>query len=132
MGNTDPIDHWLAMNRATNLKEFQQTFVDYDGLIFNNTMYADKEGNALYIDDSAVPGLSEAAVATLRTSPELNALREQAGFTVLPGDNSFFAFDGPTPYERSPKLLRSDFVQNSNDSHWSTNLAQPLENFSPM
>ncbi|MGI2257933.1 acylase [Shewanella sp. GXUN23E] len=132
MANMDPLDHWLAMNRATNLAEFQQTFVDYDGLIFNNTMYADKEGNAFYIDDSAVPGLSDAAVVLLRTSPELKALREQAGFTILPGNTSLFAFDGATPHALSPKLLRTDFVQNSNDSFWSTNLNQPLEYFSPM
>ncbi|BDM63499.1 peptidase S45 [Shewanella sp. NFH-SH190041] len=132
MGNMDPLDHWLAMNRATDLASFKQTFVDYDGMIFNNTMYADKAGNTFYIDDSAVPGLSDAAVVLLRTSPELKALREQAGFTILPGDTALFNFDGATPHNLVPKLERSDFVQNSNDSFWSTNLAQPLSYYSPM
>ena len=132
MANMDPLDHWLAMDMATNKDEFQQAFKDYDGVIFNNTMYADKEGNAFYIDDSTVPGLSEAAVVLLRTSPEIKAAKAQAGFTILPGNTSLFSFDGPTPYERAPKLERSDFVQNSNNSFWSTNLAEPLEYFSPM
>lgn len=132
MGNLDPLDHWLAMNRASNLDEFKQTFIDYDGMIFLNTMYADKEGNAFFIDDASVPGLNDFAVAMLKQSEELQALRELAGFTVLPGNSVLFAFDGPTPYENVPKMTRSDFVQNSNDSHWSTNLAQPLEGFSPM
>ncbi|MBV7316986.1 acylase [Shewanella sp. NIFS-20-20] len=131
-GNMDPLDQWLAMNMATNLDEFTQTFKDYDGLIFNNTMYADKEGNAFYIDDSAVPGLSEAAVVLLKTSPEIKAAKAQAKFTILPGDSSLFAFDGPTDFQYSPKLLRSDFVQNSNDSFWMTNPAEPLIYFSPM
>lgn len=44
--NVDILDHWLAMNRATNMTEFKQAFQDYDGVVFNNTMAADKEGNA--------------------------------------------------------------------------------------
>ena len=132
MATMDPVDHWLAMNLATNKDEFQQAFKDYDGVIFNNTMYADKEGNAFYIDDSTVPGLSESAVVLLKTSPDIKAAKEKAGFTILPGNTSLFSFSGPTPYERAPKLERSDFVQNSNDSFWSTNLNEPLTYFSPM
>ncbi|MCH1929658.1 acylase [Shewanella sp. A25] len=132
MANMDVLDHWLAMNLATNKEEFQQAFKDYDGVIFNNTMYADKEGNAFYIDDSTVPGLSEAAVVLLRTSPDIKAAKAQAGFTILPGNTSLFSFDGPTPYERAPKLERTDFVQNSNDSFWMTNPNEPLTYFSPM
>ena len=132
MANKDSIDHWFAMNTATNKDEFQQAFKNYDGVIFNNTMYADKEGNTFYIDDSTVPGLSGIAIHLLKTHPGIIAAREQAGFTILPGNTSVFNFDGPMPYEFAPKLERSDFVQNSNNSFWSTNLAEPLENYSPM
>lgn len=132
MANMDPLDHWLAMNLATNKQEFQQAFKDYDGVIFNNTMYADKDGNAFYIDDSTVPGLSESAVVLLNTSPDIKAAKAQAGFTILPGNTAMFSFDGPTPYERAPKLERTDFVQNSNDSFWATNPDEPLGYYSPM
>jgi acyl-homoserine-lactone acylase len=40
--------------------------------------------------------------------------------------------DSLVPYEGRPKLLRSDFVQNSNDSYWATNPASPIEGYSPM
>jgi acyl-homoserine-lactone acylase len=43
--NYDVVDHWLAMNLASNMTEFKQSFQDYDGVIFNNTMAADKTGN---------------------------------------------------------------------------------------
>lgn len=132
MGTIDPVDHWLAMNMATNKDEFQQAFKNYDGMIFNNTIYADKEGNAFYIDDSTVPGLSESAVVLLKTSPDIKAAKAQAGFTILPGNTSLFSFNAPNTYERAPKLERTDFVQNSNDSFWSTNLNEPLTYFSPM
>lgn len=132
MANKDPIDHWLAMNRATNKDEFQQAFKNYDGVIFNNTMYADKAGNAFYIDDSTVPGLTGVAISLLKSNPDIIATRAQAGFTILPGNSSLFAYDAPLGYEFAPKLERSDFVQNSNNSFWSTNLASPLEGYSAM
>ena len=34
------------------------------------------------------------------------------------------------PFEQAPKLERSDFVQNSNDSYWLTNPAQPITDVS--
>lgn len=129
--NMDPLDHWLAMNLANNLDEFKQAYVDYDGMVFNNTMAADKEGNAFYIDDSATPGLSDQAVVILKTSKELKDLRQQAGFTILP-NSGLFHFSGATPYAKVPQLIRTDFVQNSNDSFWSTNLNEPLEYYSPL
>ncbi|MBW3141135.1 acylase [Ferrimonas balearica] len=130
--NVDVLEHWLSMNLATDLESFQQAFRDYDGVIFNNTMYADAEGNAFYIDDSTVPHLSETAKVALTSDRVLITLKEQAGFTILPGYDSTYGFDGAVPYEEAPKLLRSDFVQNSNNSFWSTNPAAPIEGISPL
>ncbi|USD37153.1 acylase [Ferrimonas sp. SCSIO 43195] len=132
MANTDVLEHWSAMNFATNLEQFQQAFKDFDGVIFNNTMYADDQGNAFYIDDSTVPGLSSDAENAIWLSPDIRAARESAGFTILPGDDSMFAFDAPVAYDQAPKLLRQDFVQNSNNSYWITNPASPIENVSPL
>jgi len=39
---------------------------------------------------------------------------------------------GIVPFEKRPKLVRGDFVQNSNDSYWSTNPAEPLTGYSPL
>ncbi|TKB51327.1 acylase [Ferrimonas sediminicola] len=132
MNNVDVLEHWSAMNFASNLEEFQQAFKSFDGVIFNNTMYADDQGNAFYIDDSTVPNIGSEAENALRLSPELRAARDQAGFTILPGDEARFAFDGAVPYERAPKLVRRDFVQNSNNSYWITNPAEPIEHVSPL
>lgn len=124
--NTDLIDHWLAMNLATNLEEFQQAFKDYDGIPWVNTMYADDQGNAFYIDKSRVLNLNDTALAAMRTDPVLVGTRQLAGFDILPGDMSLFEPNGLNSYEQAPKLLRSDFIQNSNDSYWATNPAEPL------
>lgn len=127
--NNDVIEHWIAMNLARNLAEFQQAFIDYDGVIFNNTMYADDQGNAWYIDDSTVPGLTIDAETGIMNDPTLSGLRAQAGFTVLPGQSSIFGFTGAEPYENAPKLLTNTYVQNSNDSFWLTNAEQPINSY---
>lgn len=128
--NLDIVDHWLAMNLANNMDELKATFEHYNGVIFNNTLAADQQGNTFYIDDSTVPQLSPVAEQALRTNPQLQQLRALAGFTILPGNASIFDFAGPVPFAQAPKLARSDFVQNSNDSFWLTNPEQPLTDVS--
>lgn len=128
--NFDIVDHWMAMNLATNMDEFKQAFKQFNGVLFNNTMAVDAAGNTFYIDDSTVPNLSPTAEQALRNDPVLVQTRELIGFSILPGTSAIFDFDGPVPYENAPKLERSDYVQNSNDSYWLSNPAAPLTDYS--
>jgi acyl-homoserine-lactone acylase len=130
--NLDLLEFWMAVNLANNMDEFKQAFMDYDGVTFNNTMAADRAGNTFYIDDSTVPYLSDEAETALTTDPTLIALREQAGFVILPGDASVFDFNRVIPYPLAPKLERTDFVQNANDSYWLTNPNAPLTGHSTL
>lgn len=130
--NFDIVDHWFAMNLSSNMEEFKQAFKDYDGVIFNNTMAASKNGEVFYIDDSTVPGLTNTAINQLTTNPLLVATRAAAGFTVLPGFISQMDFVGPVPYAEAPKYEGTDYVQNSNDSFWLTNLDNPITGVSPL
>ena len=128
--NVDMIDHWLAMNLATNLEEFQQAFKDYDGIPWVNTLYADDQGNAFYIDKSRVHNLNDTALGLMRTDPVLVGTRNQVGFDILPGNTALFEPNGLNSYEQAAKLLNSDYVQNSNDSYWFTNQQTPLASHS--
>ncbi len=128
--NVDLIDHWLAINMATNLEEFQQAYKDYDGIPWVNTMYADDQGNAFYIDKTRVFNLNDTALELMRTDPVLVGTRKAVGFDILPGNTSLFEPNGLNSYEQAPKLLRSDYVQNSNDSYWLTNPAEPMSGYS--
>ena len=130
--NLDIIDHWLAMNLASNMDEFKQAFRDHDGVVFNNTMSADREGNVFYIDDSTVPFLTDTAINELTTNPLLVGAKAQAGFTILPAFISAFDFERPVPYEQAPKYSGTDYVQNSNDSFWLTNAQAPITGVSPL
>jgi acyl-homoserine-lactone acylase len=128
--NKDMIDHWLAMNLASNLDEFQQAFKDFDGIPWVNTMYADDQGNAFYIDKSRVLNLNETALGLMRTDPVLVGTRQAVGFDILPGNTAIFEPNGLNSYEQAPKLLNSDYVQNSNDPYWFTNPESPLSGYS--
>lgn len=130
--NFDIMDHWLAMNMSGNIEEFKQAFKDNDGVIFNNTMSADKDGNVFYIDDSTVPNLTATAISQLTTNPLLIGAKQAAGFTILPGYLSAFDYDRPVPYESAPKYSGTDYVQNSNDSFWLTNASAPITGVSPL
>lgn len=130
--NLDVVDHWLAMNQAGNIDEFKQAFKDYDGVIFNNTMSADKDGNVFYIDDSTVPHLTPTAINEMTTNPLLVGAKQAAGFTLLPGFLSAFDYERAVPYALAPKYSGTDYVQNSNDSFWLTNATAPITGVSPL
>jgi acyl-homoserine-lactone acylase len=139
-GTTRLLDSWLQMSRAKNLEEFQDVFRNCGTTFWTNSTYADDQGNAFYIDSSSVPNLSDAALAVIdfkrQASPAYNELFN-AGLTLLDGDTSRDDWvegecNGLVPYEDKPKLLRTDWVQNSNDSYWSTNPDQLLTGYSPM
>ena len=134
------LDTWLQMSRATNLAEFQQVFRDCGSTRWTNTIYADDQGNAYYIDSSSVPDLTDEALAVIAdkraASPQFNAFFENE-LTLLDGSTSRDDWadsgcGGLVPYDRKPSLVRTDFVQNSNDSHWATNPAEFLTGFSPL
>lgn len=139
-GTTRLLDSWLQMSRAKSLDEFQQVFRDCGTTFWTNSTYADDQGNAFYIDSSSVPNLSKQALAVIaykrNASPAYNQLFN-GGLTLLDGNSSRDDWvegecDGLVPYEDKPKLLRADWVQNSNDSYWSTNPDEYLTGFSPL
>ncbi|TGN39849.1 penicillin acylase family protein [Marinobacter confluentis] len=134
------LDGWLGMSRASNLEEFQDVFRNCGSTFWTNSTYADADGNAFYIDSSSVPNLSQQAQLSIefkrRASASYDALFN-AGLILLDGSTSRDdwvegACGGLVPYEQKPKLLRSDWVQNSNDSYWSTNPDELLTGFSPL
>lgn len=134
------LDTWLGMSRANNLNEFQDVFRNCGTTLWVNSTYADADGNAFYIDSSSAPHLSEEALGVIEfkrgLSPEYNQLFD-GGLTLLDGSTSRDDWvegecAGLTPYEKKPKLVRSDWVQNSNSSYWSTNPAAFLTGYSPL
>lgn len=134
------LDTWLGMSRASNLEEFKEVFRDCGSTLWTNAVYADKDGNAYYIDSTSVPNLSKEAQAVVNfkrnASPAYRQLFNQ-GLALLDGDTSRDDWvegqcGGTVPFEDKPKLQRGDFVQNSNSSYWATNPDEFLTGYSPM
>ncbi|MDK9559034.1 penicillin acylase family protein [Marinobacter sp. M216] len=134
------LDTWLKMSRASNLDEFQSVFQNCGSTLWTNTTYADDQGNAFYIDSSSVPNLSEKAIALVnfrRAGSAAYAGLFDQGVTLLDGrlsqEDWVETECGPlVPYDQKPMLVRSDWVQNSNSSYWSTNPDEFLTGFSPL
>ncbi|MGQ7847693.1 penicillin acylase family protein [Granulosicoccus sp. 3-233] len=134
------IDSWLGMGMSQNLDDFQQVFKACGSTLWTNTVYADADGNAWYIDSSSVPHLSDEALAVIdakRTASADYAQLFDNGITLLDGSTSrddWVEGDclGRVPYDKKPALARRDFVQNSNSSHWQSNPAEQLTGFSAL
>lgn len=141
--NTDLIQQFFGMNLATSLADFKRVYEDIGGIPWVNTMATDAEGNAWYIDASATPRLSEAAIEGWLKAVEdgefLPGVLYEQGLVLLDGSDSANEWvDAPgtrpgiVPFAELPQIDREDYVFNANDSHWLSNPAAPLEGFSPL
>ncbi len=138
LDNSRMLEQWNAMNRAATLDEFKGAIDRIVGLPWVNTIAADNQGNALYMDVTVVPNLSQAKLAACVPAP-FQSLAAQ-GLFVLSGTTSACQWDNDSAAPQAgifagaslPRLARNDFVQNSNDSAWMSNPAAPLTGFSPI
>lgn len=134
LDNDRVLQQWYAMNRADNLKQFQDSVHKIQGIPWVNTLAADDQGQTLYMNLSVVPNVSAEKLAQC-SDPRIGLQ-----MIVLDGSNSACAWDidpqaaqkGIYASDKLPQLLRRDFVQHSNDSAWMANPAQPLTGFSPL
>jgi acyl-homoserine-lactone acylase len=138
-GNTRYTDTWLGFGRAKSVGDMQKAMANL-GLPWVNTIATDRNGNALYADASAVPDVDAAQLERCAPSKPAAGLRQAAGLIVLDGSRSDCgwykdarsAVPGLTPIERMPSAVRTDWVQNSNDSFFYTNPNQKFGNISPL
>jgi acyl-homoserine-lactone acylase len=134
LDNDRVLQQWYAMNRAENLKDFQASVHKIQGIPWVNTLAADDQGQTLYMNLSVVPNVSADKLAQC-SDPRIGLQ-----MIILDGSNSACAWDidpqAPQPgiyaSDKLPQLLRTDFVQHSNDSAWMANPAQPLTGYSPL
>ncbi|MFJ4196180.1 acylase [Pseudomonas sp. NPDC089534] len=134
LDNDRVLTQWQAMNRAANLKDFQDSVHKIQGIPWVNTLAADDQGQTLYMNLSVVPNVSADKLA------KCSDPRAGLEMIVLDGSRRDCAWDvdpqaaqqGIYASGQLPQLLRKDFVQHSNDSAWLANPAQPLTGFSPL
>jgi acyl-homoserine-lactone acylase len=126
---------WWALNKATTLVEFKRSIETIMGLPWVHAIATDRAGSAYYSDITVVPNVSAAKQAACIAAPFQPLVSE--GLFVLSGTTAACKWDdsagapqkGIFAASELPSLLRTDYVQNSNDSAWLTNPAQPLTGF---
>jgi acyl-homoserine-lactone acylase len=132
--NDRVLTQWYAMNRAVTLQDLQNAVHEIHGIPWVNTLAVDDQGQSLYMNLSVVPNVDADKLA--RCSDPRAGLQ----LVVLDGSRSDCAWGvdpqavqkGIYAADKLPQLLRRDYVQNSNDSAWMANPAQPLSGYSPL
>jgi acyl-homoserine-lactone acylase len=118
------------------MDEFVDAISDNLALPWVNTIAADRDGDAYYADISTVPHVTDAKLATCANTFVAAVLSSIRVYT-LDGSTSAcdLGTDADAPQEgifgpgNLPSIRRNDFAQNSNNSYWLANPAQPLEGF---
>ncbi|MBL8363444.1 MAG: penicillin acylase family protein [Rubrivivax sp.] len=138
-GNVRSVDQWLAYARARNVQEIQRA-LPMLGTSWVNTIAADRHGTALYADASVVPDVDAAQLQRCAPGEAGQRAARAANIVVLDGSraecdwkrDARSAQPGAIAGERLPVALRSDWVQNSNDSFVYTHPAQRFDGISPL
>ncbi len=100
-GEVRQLEQWYRMNKARTFEEFRSA-LRMMGLISLNTLYADRDGNLLYLYNGHFPQRPEGF--------------DWGGF--LPGDTSEALWSTIRPYTALPRIVQpeSGFVQTCNNS----------------
>lgn len=128
-------DQYMGISKAANVSELREALATHQGAAFVNTIAVDTAGDALYADMSAIPNVSAELLSRCSVDNEtpsrmitLNGSEPTCDWA----SDSLAAAPGLMPPTRQPSLIASDYVNNSNDSHWLSNPNKPLEGFSPI
>ncbi|MFG3228005.1 penicillin acylase family protein [Kitasatospora sp. NPDC048194] len=140
MDNLRALNTWFHLDQAKDVDDVVKTLETTEGVPFFNTVASDRKGNALYADIQATPNITdEHARSCLTMTGQLlfnQALRLPNVPPISIFDGKRSACDWPDdpnavapglldPHQQ-PRLIRSDFVGNANDSAWLANPEQPL------
>ncbi|MGI9020325.1 MAG: penicillin acylase family protein [Solirubrobacterales bacterium] len=128
------LNHFLDNNRAQSVEQYDRIQRRYQGIPWVNSLAADSEGNAYYSMNGAIPNVPDELAAECNVLP---GAFEVLGLPVLDGSRSACAWEedpeavspGTFASDEIPSTTRSDYVANSNDSHWLTNPEDPLTGF---
>jgi len=124
-----------ALSKAGSIDDVEAA-LSLQGISWTNTIAADRHGTAFYADISVVPNVDAALIEACRVEVPgaarnmviLNGADPACEWRSDPAS----AVPGAMPPDAMPRLRRSDYVHNANDSYWLSNPHLPLEGFSPI
>ncbi|MDP3738048.1 MAG: penicillin acylase family protein [Hyphomonadaceae bacterium] len=133
------IDQYIVLWQAKSVRELNTALGKYQATGFNTTA-ADASGESYFGDMGMIPNVSKALGDSCAVSDIAKKQWADTRVPVLDGSRAAcdWAIDkdatapGVFGVSKTPHLFRSDYVSQSNDSHWLTNPKQPLTGFSPI
>lgn len=132
-GNQRGLDTWLRIGKAANVGEIESVISATLGIPWVNTIAADRDGNALHSDITAVPNTSAEFIARCST-PFTGLVAAQV--TLLDGTRADCDWRNQEtmllPADQQASRTRTDYVTNSNDSYWISNPRAPYRALSPI
>jgi acyl-homoserine-lactone acylase len=133
-GNALITPQWLALNRADSVKGVLDSIAAVRGAPWVNTIAADRHGDVLYVDSSRVPRISNETLHACFASPAAAQHFAKTALAILDGSRRQCRSmkDGAVevfPLSQAPQLRGSDYVANSNNSHWLPHTQHRLEGY---
>ncbi|MEU8758825.1 penicillin acylase family protein [Streptomyces sp. NPDC048659] len=138
--NLRALNTWFHLDRAKDVRDVVNTLETTQGVPFFNTIAADRKGDALYADIQATPNITDEHAASCLTEtgkllfhqtlrlpnvPPISIFDGKRAACDWPDDPNAVA-PGLLDPRKQPRLIRSDFVGNANDSAWLANPEEPL------
>jgi acyl-homoserine-lactone acylase len=133
-------DQYFEMGRATSVRDLLRVESKYLAIPTFNTIAADKTGHTLYGDVGNTPGVTTALLKRCLPAGLPNLVYHIAGIITLNGSTTRCNWatakgtpvPGILPASEEPHTIRTDYVENSNDSYWLANPSHPFKAFSPI
>ncbi|MGW2231576.1 penicillin acylase family protein [Streptomyces formicae] len=134
--NLRALNSWLGLGRTTSTEDVRRSQARTQGLPWINTLAVDRKGSAYYADMQVVPHVTD-ELAKRCSTPLGERLLATSGVPVLDGGRGACAWgtdkDAVEPGllgpGRLPRLIRDDYVTNSNNSPWLANPRSPLTGY---
>lgn len=125
--NFRPFRNWMRWASAKNLEDFIRIQREEVAIPWVNTVAAGRnDSRTWYADVGAIPNISDAKrKACTVAKMTFDGSRSACEWDNTPGTPQ----PGILPADKLPQLLREDYVENSNDSYWLSNVKAPLTGF---
>ena len=131
------LNHFFLTDQAQSVRQYNHIERSYQGIPWVNSIAADRHGHAYYTMDGAIPYVTDAKARSCGAAGVGAGVFAATGLPFLDGSRSQCAWSsspkaaapGIFPPDQIPRLVRSDYVENSNDSHWLANPHHPLTGF---
>lgn len=127
------VEQWLALNKASSVKDVDAALSHHRGALWLNTLAADSKGDVYFGDLTAVPDISAWQRIIRAPSRAARVVARKQNILVLNGSRRAHAphvtSRAVRPAAKMPRALRSDYVLNCNDSHWLIHRTAPLRRY---